>query len=113
MIQVEDYAGKEARLRCSQQESQSIETHSAVNEHHRAGNDSPGNHDPRDPAPCAYPRQNQVARNLKYTVADKEDACPEAIYRGAEPKVMIHLQRCKCHVAAINRSDNVEQKQER
>ena len=67
----------------------------------RGRDDSPHDHDARDPEAGADPFQDQVRRHLEEKVTDEEDAGPSAIDRGAETEVDHHLLLGEADVHAI------------
>jgi hypothetical protein len=64
--------GEKAGLGKTQQETEDEEAHRAADKCKRAGHDAPSNHDTGDPATCADPFQDQVARHLQQEIAPEE-----------------------------------------
>ena len=82
-----------------------------MDEGHQCRDQTPGNHDPRDPAPGAPSFRDQCSGNLQQEIAEKENPSAHANHAFAETKVVGHLQRRRPHVHAIEKSDHVKQEQ--
>jgi hypothetical protein len=111
--QVKDHPWKESRFRQAEQEPQEVETSRARDEHHRGGDDAPGDHDSRDPESGAHALKNEVARHLEEEIAEEEDARSEAEHRGAEVERLVHLQRREPDVDPVQVGHDVEHEHER
>ena len=113
MRQVVDDAWEEARFGGAQQEAQRIEGRRVAHEHHARRDQAPGDHDPRDPSPGADSRKDDVAGNLEGRVADEEDARPEAVHRRRKAERLVHLERGKADVNAIEIGEDVAKEEKR
>jgi len=82
-------------------------------EHQRGRQQSPRDHDSRNPFARANPHEHQVARHLEQRVADEKDSRANAERRGAEPEVAIHLQRRETNIRAVEEVEDVEHEHER
>src|SRR4030095_5983337 len=77
-----DNAGEVSGFRQTQNEAQNIELillgaeiHPGLaDKSHKSGDDSPRDHDARDPLPRAPPFDDQRARDFEQEIADKKDA---------------------------------------
>ncbi len=111
--EVVDDSRKEARLGRSQQEAEEVEAPEAVHEHHAHGDDSPRDHDARDPHTRAETRQQQVAGHLAQRVTqEKEEAETETERCFAESEVRSHLQLREADIDAVQPRHDVQQQQE-
>jgi hypothetical protein len=72
-----------------------------LDECHRARDQAPADHDPRDPLARAEPMQQQVARHLEQEIPDEEDAGAQAVDRFAEAEIVEHLQLRETDVDAV------------
>src|SRR5262249_36202987 len=79
---------------------------------HRHRDESPADHDPRDPEARAHAFEDQVARHLEGEVAEEEDPRAEAVDGLAEAEVLLHLERGEADVHAVEEGDDVEQQGE-
>src|SRR5262249_30337272 len=89
--------GRKASLGNSEQESKCIEAGRTPYEHHRRGQQPPRDHDPGDPNPSAHAGEDQIARDLEQDVTQKKDPRTEPVNGGAEPEVLVHLERGEAH----------------
>src|SRR5262249_26409150 len=72
--QVKNHAGKEARFRDAEQETESGKAQRTTDKHHGAGDQSPAHHDPGNPAPSADTTQYQIAGHFEADVAEIKNA---------------------------------------
>ena len=94
--------GKETGLGGAKQKAQHVETGRALHEHHARTTTMPQVIMMRAiQQPRADPREDEVARHLEQHVAEEEDAGAEAVDRGAEAQIVVHLQRGEPDVDAI------------
>ena len=77
--EVDDHAGEEPGLGEAQQEAQDVEHRGVLGEAQGQGDQTPGEHDPREPDPRAHLGQDQVRRRLEQEVADEEDPGADAM----------------------------------
>jgi hypothetical protein len=111
--QEEDDAGEEARFRHAEQRAHDIETEFSRDEGLRAGNQSPGEHDARDPAAGAETVEQEVAGNLKEKIGDEEYAGRSAKGGGGEIQILAHRRAGESDIDAIDVSDEIAKDQER
>ncbi len=109
--QVEDDAGEEAGLGGAEQETDDVKSRLAGDERHAAGEDAPGEHDPRDPASRADAHQDQVRRGFQQKVAEEENTGAGAIDSGGERQVLVHFERGKTQVHPVQIGDEITQDQ--
>src|SRR5438552_11256927 len=76
------------------------------------GHDSPGKKDSGNPDARSDPVQEQIARNFKEEVAEKENAEDESKRLAADGQLLVHRQRRKADVVAIDERDNEKQEDE-
>src|SRR5262249_51237960 len=98
--EIEDHAGKETGFCCAEQKADDQKAGGPCDQGHETGNDPPGDHDPRDPDPCADLFQDQIAWDLEQEVAEEKDAGAPAIEIGAEAEILVHGERSNGNVAA-------------
>jgi len=122
VVQVQQHAREEAGLGRAQQEAQDVEhrvhfqpggPRQRLDEGHRAGDQAPGHHDARDPASRAEALEREIARHFEQEIAEKENACAEAIRARRQADILIHRQSGEADVHAIEERDEVQQAQER
>ena len=76
---------------------------------HPDGDQSPGNHDARDPAPRAPAFDDEGAGNFQNDVAQGEDARSESDDAIIEAEIVRHLQRGSGQIVAIEVGNYVQQ----
>ena len=120
--QIEDDAGKEAGLGHAKQHADQVEAVLVAepgsagdggDERHGARQDAPAQHDPGDPFAGAEAFEHEVGRHLEDEIGDEEDAGAEAERGRGQPKVLVHRQRRKADVDAVEIGDEVADDQER
>src|ERR1700730_16328752 len=79
LAQVIDDTWKQSGFGDAEQESPHIKMRQSLHQHHRGGEQSPANGDPRKPTACAHANEDEIAWHFKQCVAEEEDS-------GAEPK---------------------------
>src|SRR5262249_11331187 len=75
------------------------------------GNHTPGNHDPGNPPPRPDLFQDEVRGHLEDEVAEEEDADAEAEHFGGKAELLVHGERRKPGIDAIEIGDEVTQDQ--
>ena len=70
----------------------------------------PGNGNAANPQPRTKPFEDQVARHLAGDVADEERRNTETVGIGGQPQILVHRQRGKAEIDAIDEAQQVEQK---
>jgi len=117
-----DDAGKEPGLREAEQDPQEIERifgaqsgpkRDVRNEGHRARDDSPGEHDARDPDPRPNLVQDDVGRHLEQEIGGEEHARAEAESGFGEPEVRVHRQLGEADIDPVEIGDEVAEDEER
>jgi len=83
-----------------------------LNEGHRSGNQTPGDHYPGNPDPGSDLVEDEVRWNLGKEVTQEENSGSEAEYGGRETQVRVHRQRRKPDVHAVDEGNEVEQHHE-
>jgi hypothetical protein len=111
--EIQDHAGEETGLRGPEQETDDEKTGGSCHESGKPGNNAPGDHDPSDPDPRADLLQGQIAWNFEQEIAKEEDSGAPAIDIGAEGEVLVHGQRGKGNIAAVDVGDAVGQGDQR
>jgi hypothetical protein len=109
--QINDNSREESRLGQTEQKAHRIKFPFGRNKPHPDGEDSPGNHDSRDPFARAPSLDNQSARDFEQEVADEEDSRAEAEDRFAERQVFFHPKLCESDVDPVNESNDVKSEQ--
>ena len=84
-----------------------------MDQHHRRGNDAPGDHDPGDPRTGPETLQQDVAGDFEEEIPDEEDAGPDSEGGVAQGQVLEHLQLGKADVHPVQVRENVAQEQKR
>ena len=110
---VEDDSGEEAGFRHAQQKAGGVELHRRADEHHRHGDDAPGDHNAGEPAARAEAVEQEVGGDLAGGVAEEEEARAEAIDGVGEVKIGVHLELGVADVDAIHVGDAVAERDER
>jgi len=68
---------------------------------------TPGDHDARQPQPGAHLFHDQVGRHLEHQVAQKEDAGAPAINLGRKAQVLVHGQGREPHIDPVDIGDEI------
>ena len=130
--EVEDEAGEQAGLGKAEQEADRHEAvlgplrqrgfvrdDAEINERRRdhrrelpgirrgAGDNPPGDHDPRDPQARAHFFQDYVARDLDQDIAPEEEARCHAVYRRVETEIFVHGQRGEADIDPVEIGEKV------
>src|ERR1700737_194412 len=111
--QIENDARKETGFRHAEQKAHCVEAPDPADDRHQCGDDTPGHHDPRDPAAGAEFFERQIARHLEDEIADEEDAGAPCEHRRREFQLGIHGQRGEAEIDAIEIGKEIRQHQER
>src|SRR5262249_21352804 len=109
--QIDDDPGKESRFRQAEDKSRGIELPRRVYRSHEDGHQSPTDQNARDPFARAPPLCDQRAGNFENKIADEKDAGAQSEDAVAEGEVMRHLQPGVTDVYAIQKGNDVEEKQ--
>ena len=80
---------------------------------HRAGDQSPGEHDARDPAPRADAIEREIGRHLQHEIGEEEHAGAEAEHRVGDADVGVHRQLGEADVDPVEIGDEVAKHQKR
>src|SRR4029077_1713335 len=104
--EVDENAGKETGFADAEKNSNQVEMHGRSNERNEDGNQSPGNHNAREPFARAPALDDEAAGNFEEQIADKKDSRTEAEDAVAERKVMRHLESGIADVHAIEKRDD-------
>src|SRR6202042_3755947 len=75
--------------------------------------DAPADHDAGDPAPRPEPVEREVARDLEHGVADEQDAGADAELGRGKAELLIHGERRKADIGAVEVVDDIGEGQER
>src|SRR6266480_7927037 len=73
------------------------------------GDDSPGNQNACNPDAGADPMQQQIARNFKEEVAEKENPGEQTELLASDRQLLVHRQRRKRNVDSVEKADDVQQ----
>src|SRR5713101_10184520 len=77
------------------------------------GHDSPSNQNARNPDTGADFVEQQVARNSKEQVAEKEDPSEQTELLAGDRQLLVHRQRRKPNVDPVEKADDVHQENKR
>src|SRR6266480_5940728 len=113
MAEIDDDARKEAGLGCAQEETNNVKLHGCFNEAHGNRQQTPGDHNPRNPLSCAPMFDNEAAGDLEQEVADEKYTRAEAVHLRGETEVFTHLEGRVTNVNAVQESDDVNEKEVR
>jgi hypothetical protein len=102
VAEVQDDAGKEARLGGAKQESEHIKARRIPDEGHRRGDNAPRDHHSRDPKPRPDLVQDDVGGDLEEEVAPKENPGAKTKDHRRESEILVHRQRSKPNIDTIN-----------
>src|SRR5262249_23295717 len=100
--EIENHAGKEARLRHTEQKAQREKTNRAHDKGHYGGCHPPGDHDAGNPDTRARLFPNGVASPPQKGITEAEKPCAPAINVGGKSEILVHAQRGKADVRAIH-----------
>ncbi|MNE03021.1 hypothetical protein D3C80_955100 [compost metagenome] len=96
----------------AEQKAHHIEAVRPLDEGHADGDGAPGDHDPREPAPCAEAVEHQVAGDFQQEVADEEQPGAKTVGGIAQADVCAHVQFGEADRGAVHIGDQVQQDQE-
>src|SRR3977135_3957139 len=108
--------GKKPRLGYAEQYAEKIESvlvaepggaGDSGDERHGARQDSPAQHDTRDPFARAEAFEQQVGGNFEEEIGEEEDPGSEAERGRRQAKVTVHRQRGKAHIDAVEIGDEI------
>src|SRR5256886_15093470 len=102
---------KQARFGSPHEKANQIELPGRADEGHQCGQDSPGNHDARDPSTGTPLLCKQSSRDAQQEITKEKNARAETNYAVAEAQVTGHLKCRGADVHAIQECDDVKQKQ--
>ena len=105
--------GEQTGLGKSEQQPDGQEAGRTGGERGGTGDQSPGDHDPRDPNARADLVENHVARHFEQAVADVERRGAEAVGGRCQPDIRVHLQRGEADVDAVEIAEEVDEHGER
>ena len=104
---------QEPGLGHAEQKPHHVERRQAADPCGRDDDHPPRQHDPREPSPRTDAHQHEVARDLEQAVADEEDPGREPVHGRTEAQVLVHLQRRKADVRAVDEAEEEQQHRER
>ena len=104
--EVDENAGKEAGFGRAQQYSNEVEMRGRSNESHQDGDESPCNHDAREPFAGAPTLDDDAAGNFEEQIANKKYSRAEAEDAVAEVEVVRHFEGGVADVYAVKKSDH-------
>ena len=102
-----DHARKKAGLGHAQQEADDVIGGRAFHECGRRRDQSPGNHDARQPDPRADAVQDQVGWHFQHRIADKEDRRAKGEGRGADARIGFQALACETHIGPVQEGQHV------
>src|SRR5438105_4948477 len=105
--------GEEACLGKTEQKPYGHETVRANCEGGTTRDDTPGDHDPRDPQPGADLFENEIAGHLEQDIAPEERTRSHAVPGGIEADVLVHRQCGEAHVDAVEITEEISQHRKR
>ena len=111
--EIDHYAGIEACFSSTQQEARGVELSGCVDEGGENGDQTPRNHDARDPFASAPSLDQDGAGNLEQNISQEENAGSQAIHAIGESEVNAHAESCEGDIDAIDEIDEVEKTQKR
>ena len=115
--EIQDDTREKPRLRYAEQEAHHVKHRDVLHEHERHRNQSPDNHNARNPDPCADALQDQVAGHLKDEIANEKQPRPQAIdtakHAGVHPEHFPQVQFGKTYVDPVDVRDDVAKKEQR
>ncbi|MNL24266.1 hypothetical protein D3C87_1456940 [compost metagenome] len=110
--EVQDDAGEEARFKSAEQEARDVKLHRRLHEHHGGGDQTPADHNPHDRLTRSDLSQEQVARDFEQDIACEENSSAQAVDSIAETEILLHAQRSKADVNAIQIGHDVAYEQQ-
>ena len=109
MREVDEDAGEKTGFGQAEQKSQGIKVHGVMDERHSHADESPSDHDAREPATRAPFFDDHRAGNFQQKVASEEDPGAEAKDAIVEAEFVRHLQGSGRDVGAVEKGDDVEE----
>src|SRR5262249_42310374 len=82
-------------------------------ERRRHRDESPADHDARDPAACADALEDYVARDFEQAIPEEEQSGRDAVRRRAQPEIALQFFRDEPDVDAIEIRDDIADEGER
>ena len=113
IAEVQNGPRKEPGFREAEHKPEHTEADRAMSEGRCNGHQTPGDHDPADPEPRSDLVHNHRGGYFEEEVAKEEYARSEAVHLRCQAQIMVHGQRGEPHVDPIEKSNQVEQHQER
>src|SRR5215469_15587362 len=110
--QVDNHPGEETRFREAQQKPSDVKLFGTTDECGENGDQTPGDHNARDPPPCAPSFDGDRTWHLKQDVAQIKHADAKAIDAIAETEVCSHSKIGKRDIDAIDVVDDINQEDE-
>ncbi len=107
------HAGKEAGFGDAEDDAGHHERPRVVHEHRRHRDESPADHDARDPQPRADTLEDEVARDFEQAVTEEEQARGQAVLCRGEPEFALEIRRDEPDVHPIDVGDDVADERER
>src|SRR5262249_49789419 len=106
-------AGEEAGLGEPQGKPQNDKTDRPLGEDEGGRHQAPADHNAANPAARSDPFEDQIARHLEDEITPEKGAGAESKDIRAEPELLVHGQRRKPDIHAIEITDEVKHKAER
>src|SRR5260370_42516557 len=113
VAEVKNDSREKAGFRKAEQEPEDIEPDRASGKGHRDRPQSPGDHPPADPETRSYFVQDDCGRHFKDKIAKEEDARTKAKHLRRQPDISVHRQCGEPDIDPIEKSNKIEQHQER
>src|ERR1700730_359783 len=111
--EIKDHAGEKPGFSNTEKKSEHQKADWAGDKRHRSRDQTPRNHDPRDPDTCAGLFQNDVARHFEKEVPEEEYPRAPAIHVGSEAEVFVHADGRETNICAIHVGDEVDHDDQR
>src|SRR5260370_35946044 len=109
MAEIHDDAGKEAGFSRAQEEANNVKLHGRFNEAHGCRQQTPGDHDPRNPLSRTPMFHNQAAGNLEQEIADEEYTGAETVDLRREAQIFAHFAGGVANVNTVEKSNAVDE----
>jgi hypothetical protein len=84
-----------------------------ADKHHGSCQQTPTDHDPREPRARPEPHQQKIRGHFEQRVAKKKQPCAQTVDRGTEVQVAVHLGCGEADVGAIYIRDQVAEAEQR
>ena len=111
--EIQNHAGKKSGLRSTEQKAIDEEAGRSGGKRGERRHQTPGDHDACNPNPRADPFQDQIARNFEQEVTEEENAGAEPVNVRGQAEILVHRQRRKRDVGAVDVGDAVEHNDQR